>query len=232
MSPLKSRVSRVGRSGTASSNSAKKRVQSRGRSSGADRRGGSNYSVKNKRATGAATKSGSNRSFTQKQVLTRYPDQRVGIFIDVSNMYWAVRRLRASLNFKAVREVAVAKRKLIRAMAYAVSSGATEEKKFFEAVAKAGFEVKLKELQIYFSGKKKADWDVGITMDMVRLAPLLDVVVIVSGDGDYVPVVEYLQNTGHLVEVMAFEEGVSTNLVEKADAFINMSKEPHRFLIR
>ncbi len=172
------------------------------------------------------------RTFTEKQEITRYPAQRVGIFIDVSNMYWAVRRQKASLNFKAVREAAVGDRQLIRAMAYAVSSGQSDEKKFFDAVSRAGFEVKLKELQVYFSGKKKGDWDVGITMDMVRLAPLLDVIVLVSGDGDYVPVVEYLQNTGHLVEVMAFSEGVSTNLVEKVDAFIDMSKETRRFLIR
>ncbi len=224
MNPIKSRNTRVvGRSrGAAHSRNINK---STARTTG-DGRKDSRGSSKN------TLSGGSGRSFTKKQVLPRYPDQRVGIFIDVSNMYWAVRRMRASLNFKAVREIAVAKRKLIRAVAYAVSSGASEEKKFFEAVAKAGFEVKLKELQVYFSGKKKADWDVGITMDMVRLAPILDVVVLVSGDGDYVPVVEYLQNTGHLVEVMAFEEGVSTNLVEKADAFINMSKETRRFLIR
>lgn len=168
----------------------------------------------------------------EKPVLIKYPDQRVGIFVDVSNMYWAVRRLGGSLNFRALREEAVGKRRLIRALAYAVSSGATEEEKFFDAVSKAGFEVKLKELQVFFGGKKKADWDVGMAMDMVRLAPQLDVVVIVSGDGDFVPAVDFLQNTGHLVEVMAFREGASSKLIERADAYVDMGKEARRFLIR
>jgi uncharacterized LabA/DUF88 family protein len=168
----------------------------------------------------------------EKPVITKYPDQRVGIFVDVSNMYWAVRRMGGSLNFRNMREAAVGNRKLIRALAYAVSSGAPDEQKFFDAVSKAGFEVKLKELQVFFGGKKKADWDVGLAMDMVRLAPLIDVAVLVSGDGDYVPVVEFLQNSGHLVEVMAFKEGVSAKLVERADAFIDMGKETRRFLIR
>ncbi len=168
----------------------------------------------------------------EKHLVPRYPDQRVGIFIDVSNMYWAVRRYNASLNFKSVRESAVGDRKLIRALAYAVQSGGADEEKFFEALTKAGFEVKLKELQVFSGGKKKADWDVGLAMDMVRLAPLIDVAVLVSGDGDYVPVVEYLQNSGHLVEVMAFREGVSAKLVERADAFLDLSKDTRRFLIR
>lgn len=168
----------------------------------------------------------------EKPALPSYPDQRVGIFVDVSNMYWAVKRLGAVLNFRALRETAVGERKLIRAVAYATTSGSDEEQKFFEALTKAGFEVKLKELQVFFGGKKKADWDVGIAMDMVRLAPLIDVAVLVSGDGDYVPVVEYLQQTGHLVEVLAFREGVSARLVEHADSFTDLAKDTRRFLIR
>ncbi len=172
------------------------------------------------------------KQLVEKRVLTKYPDQRVGIFVDVSNMYWSVRRLGGSLNFRALREAAVADRKLIRALAYAVTSGEPEEEKFFAALTKSGFEIKLKQLQVFAGGKKKADWDVGLAMDMVRLAPLIDVAVLVSGDGDYVPVIEYLQNSGHIVEVMAFKEGVSAKLVERADAFIDMSQDQSRFLIR
>ncbi|MFH0830520.1 MAG: NYN domain-containing protein [Parcubacteria group bacterium] len=172
------------------------------------------------------------KQLSEKRLLTKYPDQRVGIFVDVSNMYWSVRRLGGVLNFRALREAAVGERKLIRALAYAVTSGVPEEEKFFEALAKSGFEVKLKQLQVFAGGKKKADWDVGLAMDMVRLAPLIDVAVLVSGDGDYVPVIEYLQNSGHLVEVMAFKEGASAKLVERADAFIDMSKDQARYLIR
>lgn len=172
------------------------------------------------------------KQLIEKRELTKYPDQRVGIFVDVSNMYWSVRRLGGSLNFRNLRESAVQGRKLIRALAYAVTSGEPEEEKFFSALAKSGFEVKLKQLQVFSGGKKKADWDVGLAMDMVRLAPMIDVAVLVSGDGDYVPVIEYLQNSGRIVEVMAFKEGVSAKIVERADAFIDMGKEQSRFLIR
>ena len=168
----------------------------------------------------------------EKPALPRYPDQRVGIFVDVSNMYWAVKRLNAVLNFRNLREAAVGERKLIRAVAYATSSGSDEEQKFFEALTKAGFEVKLKELQVFSGGKKKADWDVGMAMDMVRMGPLLDVIVLVTGDGDFVPVVEYVQQTGHLVEVMAFREGVSAKLVEHADSYTDLSRDIRRFVIR
>jgi uncharacterized LabA/DUF88 family protein len=168
----------------------------------------------------------------EKPALPRYPDQRVGIFVDVSNMYWAVKRLGAALNFRALREAAVGERKLIRAVAYATTSGSEDEQKFFDALTKAGFEVKLKELQVFAGGKKKADWDVGMAMDMVRMGPLLDVVMLVSGDGDFVPVVEFMQQSGHLVEVMAFREGVSAKLVEHADAYTDLGKDTRRFLIR
>ncbi|MFO0702841.1 MAG: NYN domain-containing protein [Candidatus Andersenbacteria bacterium] len=168
----------------------------------------------------------------EKPILPRYPDQRIGVFVDVSNMYWAVRRLDAALNFRSLLESAVGERKLIRAVAYATSAGTEEEKKFFEALTKAGFEVKLKELQVFAGGKKKADWDVGMAMDMVRMGPLLDVAVLVSGDGDFVPVVEFLQQTGHLVEVMAFREGVAAKLVERADSYLDLGKDTRRYLIR
>ncbi|MFO0704854.1 MAG: NYN domain-containing protein, partial [Candidatus Andersenbacteria bacterium] len=77
------------------------------------------------------------KQLIEKRVLTKYPDQRVGIFVDVSNMYWSVRRLGGSLNFRALREAAVGERKLIRALAYAVTSGLPEEEKFFSALTKS-----------------------------------------------------------------------------------------------
>lgn len=165
--------------------------------------------------------------------MIKHKDQRVGVFIDVQNMYYSGRNLHdAKVNFSAVVEAAVSGRHLIRAIAYVVKTKTGEEKPFFEALASAGIETKEKVLMEYFGGAKKADWDVGIAVDAIRIGTLLDVVVLVSGDGDFHPLVEYLKNQGRQVEVIAFRETASTKLVEIADSFTDISQDQDRFLIK
>jgi len=162
----------------------------------------------------------------------KHKNQRVGIFIDVQNMYHSAKNLyRANVDFGKILETAVAGRQLIRAIAYVIRSKSRDEKNFFDALTNQGFEVKMKDLQIFAGGEKKADWDVGIAIDMIKMAEMLDVVVLVSGDGDYLPVVEYIQNHGRLVEVIAFKETTSAKLIERADSFIDLSKNKKEFLI-
>ncbi len=127
---------------------------------------------------------------------------------------------------------AVAGRKLIRAIAYVVRTESKEEQPFFEALYNLGIETREKDLQIFAGGAKKADWDVGLAVDAIRLAPSLDAIVIVSGDGDFLPVIEYLQSTfGKQVEVAAFGETASGKLIERADDFIDLSAYKEKFLI-
>lgn len=156
--------------------------------------------------------------------MIKHKEQRVGVLVDVANMYHSAKHIyNKRVNFKEVLKDAVAGRKLIRATAYVISTENDEENAFFEALSQQGFEVKMKELQIFAGGAKKADWDVGIAIDAIKLANNLDVVIIVSGDGDYLPVVEYMQNTsGCLVEAMAFRKSASSKLVEKVDDFIDL----------
>ncbi len=162
----------------------------------------------------------------------RHKEQRVGVFVDVQNMYYSARHIHQSkVNFGKILETAVADRKLIRALAYVIKAEAPEEQSFFEALDKQGFEVKYRELQVFFGGAKKGDWDVGLAMDAVRLAERLDVAVLVSGDGDFVPLVEYLQNRGVLVEICAFGESTSTRLREAGDLFFDLSADS-KFLLR
>jgi uncharacterized LabA/DUF88 family protein len=163
----------------------------------------------------------------------KYSNQRVGVFVDVANMYHSAKNLyRANVNFAKILETAVAGRQLIRAIAYVIRSKSREEQLFFETLDRQGFEVKMKDLQIFPGGIKKADWDVGITVDAIKLADKLDVIVLVSGDGDYVPLVVYLkENKGCRVEVMAFSETTSTKLIEAADVYIDLSQNKRRFLI-
>ncbi len=161
-------------------------------------------------------------------------NQRVGVFVDVSNLYHSARHLyEARANFGAILKEAVAGRQLIRAIAYVISADIEQEKDFFKALELSGFEVKQKELQIFAGGAKKGDWDVGITIDAVTLAQRLDAVVLISGDGDYVPLVEYLRrNTGCKVEVIAFGKSASKRLIEEADEFVDLDKDQAKFLIR
>ncbi|MBI5230459.1 MAG: NYN domain-containing protein [Candidatus Magasanikbacteria bacterium] len=164
--------------------------------------------------------------------MIKHPDQRVGIFIDVQNLYYSARNLfNARVNFGEIVKTGVAGRKLIRAIAYVVSTPTGEEKPFFEALVNLGIETKVRELQIFLGGAKKADWDVGIAVDMIRLSELLDIIIIVSGDGDYVEVVEYLQNRGRQVEAMAFRETASSRLIESVDGFTDLSAHKELFLI-
>mgnify|MGYP000930788199 FL=1 len=164
--------------------------------------------------------------------MIKHKEQRVGVLIDVANMYHSAKNLYGRrVNFKEILSKAVADRKLIRATAYVIRAENEEETAFFEALSQQGFEVRMKDLQIFAGGAKKADWDVGIAIDAIKLADKLDVIVLVSGDGDYLPLVSYLQNNkGCLVEVMAFRKTCSSRLIEEVDDFIDLSSD-RKFLI-
>ncbi len=162
----------------------------------------------------------------------KHKEQRVGILLDVANLYHSAKNLfQARVSFKEVLARSVAGRKLVRAIAYVVRTETGEERPFFEALTHLGIEIKVKDLQVFYGGLKKADWDVGLSIDAVRLAPSLDVVIIASGDGDYIPLIEYLKNQGKQVEVVAFGKSTSSKLKEIADDFMDLCESP-RFLIR
>ncbi len=168
-----------------------------------------------------------------KNPTIKHPEQRVGVFIDVQNLYYSAKNLyHAKVNFGNVVQAAFAGRKLIRAIAYVVRTETGEERPFFEALKNLGIETKERDIQIFLGGAKKADWDVGIVVDAIRISPTLDAVVIVSGDGDFIPLVQYLRNQGRQVEVVAFRETASSALVEEVDCFIDLSSDKDRFLIR
>ncbi|MCK5588781.1 MAG: NYN domain-containing protein [Candidatus Pacebacteria bacterium] len=165
--------------------------------------------------------------------IIKQKNQRVGVFIDAQNLYHSARNLYgANVNFKNILEDVTADRFLIRAIAYVITTESGEEGVFFEALKKVGIETKEKDLQIFIGGAKKADWDVGIAIDAIRLAPKLDAVIIVSGDGDFVPLVEYLKfSAGCQVEVASFRKSSSAKLVEACDDFLDLSENKDRYLI-
>lgn len=162
----------------------------------------------------------------------QFPQQRVGVFVDIQNMYYSARALfNQKVNFKAILAQAVSGRQLVRAIAYGITTEEAHEGDFHEALAGQGFEVKTKPLQTFIGGQKKGDWDIGIAMDILRLGPKVDVAVLVCGDGDFVPLVEFAKEKGIRVEVMGFRESTSSALVASADSFFDLSSEPKSFLI-
>lgn len=163
----------------------------------------------------------------------RHEEQRVAVFIDVQNLYYSARNLyRAKVNFGEILKMAVGERRLVRAFGYVVRTKTGEEKPFFEALIKLGIETRVRDLQEFYGGLKKADWDVGIVIDAVKTAARVDAIVLASGDGDFIPLVEYLKNQGKLVEVMAFGRSASSKLREVADDFINLEDEGAKYLLK
>lgn len=171
-------------------------------------------------------------------------NQRVGIFVDVQNLYHSAKNLyHGRVNYKELIKYLVGDRQLIRAMAYVVKSegieGARQENRaaqeksgaseaaFFEALENAGLELRTKDLQVYAGGFKKADWDVGMAVDAIRMSSFLDVIVLVTGDGDFMPLVDYLKwGVGRFVEVAAFKRSASAKMQEAAERFINIEEIP------
>ncbi len=165
--------------------------------------------------------------------MARNKEQRVGIFIDVQNLYHSAKNLfGARINYKELLKEITAGRKLLRAVGYVVKTDTTEgEASFFEALEKSGVELRVKDIQIFAGGAKKADWDVGMAVDAIRMAGSLDVVVLVTGDGDFIPLVEYLKwGLGKTVEVAAFSRSTSGKLKEVADTFVTIDDYPSTLL--
>ncbi len=163
----------------------------------------------------------------------KYPGQRMAILIDVQNLYHSAKNLyQAKVNFREILKLAISGRNLIRAFAYVVRTKTGEEKAFFDALTKLGIETRIRDLQEYYGGLKKADWDVGITVDAIRIAPAVDTIVLCSGDGDFLQLVEYLKNQGKRVEVIAFGRSASLKIKEVADEFINLEENAEKYLLK
>ncbi len=164
----------------------------------------------------------------------KHKEQRVGIFIDAQNLYHSGKNLyHSKVNFGQIVKDALDNRKLVRAVAYVISTESGEETAFFDALTKMGIETKVKDLQIFSSGAKKADWDVGMAIDAVKMAPKLDAIILVTGDGDFVPLVEYLQlNEGCQVEVASFGKSTSAKLIEATDHFMDLDENSSKYLLR
>ncbi len=163
---------------------------------------------------------------------TAHPAQRVGILVDAQNLYHTAQSLHTrNIDYTSLLEQAVGGRSLVRAIAYVIKADNPDEEKFFEALDSIGFEAKIKPIRTYADGTKKADWDVGMSLDAVTLANHVDVIVLCTGDGDFVRLCSHLRHEGVRVEVLAFGESTAEDLVASADEFRDLSEDTETFLL-
>ncbi|WP_135364123.1 LabA-like NYN domain-containing protein [Halosimplex halophilum] len=161
-----------------------------------------------------------------------HPGQRVAVLADAQNLYHTARSLYTrNIDYAELLDAAVADRQLTRAVAYVIRADAPEEESFFDALVDIGFETRIKDIKTFGDGSKKADWDVGMSLDAVTLANHVDTVVLATGDGDFSRLCSHLRHEGVRTEVMAFQESTAEELVAAADEFTDMSEDTDRFLL-
>ncbi len=158
--------------------------------------------------------------------------QRVAVLIDTQNMYHSAKHIHgARLAFGKIIEAVADDRSIVRAIAYVAKSKAGDEQSFFDALQKDGIELRSKDVQEFASGEKKADWDVGMAVDAIKLIDKVDVIILMTGDGDFVPLVVYLKEHGVFVEAAAFGESTNASLRASVDRFYDISTEGAEYLM-
>ncbi|MBT5953628.1 NYN domain-containing protein [bacterium] len=160
-------------------------------------------------------------------MLTKFSKyQRVGVFVDVQNMFYSAKKITNSrLNFSKLMEKAVRGRQLIRAISYIVDAPDIDQTNFIEMLKSNGYETKRKELRMRADGSSKGDWDMGIAIDAITLAEKLDIIVLVSGDGDFADLVYHLKSRGVLVEAISFLKSTNEDLINAVDIHFPIEKD-------
>jgi uncharacterized LabA/DUF88 family protein len=159
-------------------------------------------------------------------------DQRVAVLADAQNLYHSAQSVYSrNVDYSSLLSKAVQERNLVRALAYVIKADNTDEETFFEALEDIGFETKIKDIKTFSSGAKKADWDVGMSLDAVTLASHVDVVVLCTGDGDFARLCTHLRHEGVRTEIMGFGQSTAEDLVDAADAFLDLSERKETFLL-
>ena len=161
-----------------------------------------------------------------------HPGQRVAVLVDAQNLYHTAQSIHSrNIDYSSLLEKAVQDRQLTRAIAYVIRADSPEEESFFDALVDIGFETKIKDIKTFADGSKKADWDVGMSLDAVTLANHIDTMVLCTGDGDFSRLCSHLRHEGVRVEVMAFESSTAEELIDEADAFLDLGERPETFLL-
>jgi len=152
--------------------------------------------------------------------------ERVGVFVDVQNLYYAARdRYSARIDYAKLLDYVVRERRLVKALAYVVKSSDFDQTTFFSMLERYSYEPRIKELRVRQDGSAKGNWDMGMAVEIIGMADKLDVVALVSGDGDFVPLVNLIKNKGPLVEVYGFSFNTAIDLKETADNYFPLGED-------
>ncbi|GGM71136.1 uncharacterized LabA/DUF88 family protein [Halarchaeum rubridurum] len=161
-----------------------------------------------------------------------HPAQRVAVLADAQNLYHSSHSLYSqNVDYAGLLDTAVDGRELVRAIAYVIRADSPQEESFFEALRDIGFEAKIKDIKTFGDGSKKADWDVGISLDAVTLAEKVDTVALCTGDGDFSRLCHHLRHEGVRVEVFGFRSSTADELVEAADDFTDLAERRETVLL-
>lgn len=148
--------------------------------------------------------------------------EKIAIFVDVQNIYYTTRQIyQRHFNYNSFWMAATANREVVAAFAYAIDKGDSKQQGFQQILRNIGFEVKLKPYIQRSDGSAKGDWDVGITLDVVEFAPQVDVVILLSGDGDFDLLLEKIRRIyGVSTQVYGVPALTAPSLVNASDQFI------------
>ncbi|ODV49376.1 uncharacterized LabA/DUF88 family protein [Methanohalophilus euhalobius] len=148
-----------------------------------------------------------------------FNSQKLAVFVDVQNMFYSARNIHyGRLDYEKLLRAVVMERKLTRAIAYLVETPDIDQSGFKSFIGSIGWEVKSKALKVRPDGSTKGDWDMGIAIDAISIAPKVDTIVLVSGDGDFVDLINHLKAVGVRVEVHSFKESTAEELINAATA--------------
>jgi len=166
------------------------------------------------------------------------PEQRVGLFVDTQNLYYAARDgFDRFVDYERLLAVATRGRALQAATAYVVErEGETNAYGFVTRLSAIGYRVRRRKVRVHRADEQgrtllEGDWDMGIAADIVRAWDHLDVVALASGDGDFGPLLELAQERGKRVEVLAFRSSVSQDLIDLADRFVDVGEVRGIFVV-
>ena len=151
--------------------------------------------------------------------------KNVAVFVDVANIFYAAKAAGVDIDYVTLLKSATAGRDLVRAYAYTgLDPENDNQRNFHEFLQRSGYKVVSKDIRKYGDGRIKANLDIELVVDLMRLAQHLDIAVVISGDGDFAPAIKAVQQMGVRVEVISFRGNTSSDLIEVADDFYDITQ--------
>jgi uncharacterized LabA/DUF88 family protein len=151
--------------------------------------------------------------------------KNVAVFVDVANIFYAAKAAGVDIDYVTLLKAGSAGRDLVRAYAYTGLDPDNEnQRNFHEFLRRHGYKVVSKDIRKYGDGKVKANLDIELVVDMMKTARNLDIAIVVSGDGDFAPAIRAVQEMGVRVEVVSFRGNTSSDLIEVADQFTDITQ--------